>query len=337
MPIATETASLPVAGNAPPYRRVAGADPCPLCGAREGFRIGERDRAGAPLRTLLCAGCALVRSDPLPSSEEERRFYDGLYRERYKGGSRTRRRHCIRETLAALRRLRRLAPLLRPGMRILDVGCGGGFFPFVLSRAGFACEGLEPDPACVRFARSVLGLGSVRLGRVEELAAEGAYDLITLHHVLEHLREPLATLAALRRALRWGGRLVLEVPTLADPRKPWPRAFHRAHLFWWDLDTLALLAARSGFVLTRHALDPDTGHLGAELSPARTIETPAPPSPEAALARLLATARHAPRQRRAALRRSLLRAAELIGSLGPVSRRALCERLCAWHLGTPRA
>ncbi len=337
MSTATESARVsPAPAWAAAFPRRNGGQPCPLCGEREGYLIAERDRTGARLHTLLCAGCTLVRIDPLPSPEEERCFYEGLYRQSYKGGSRTRRRHCVRETLAALRRFRRLAPLLRPGMRLLDAGCGAGFFPFVLTRAGFACDGLEPDPHCVRFAQRVLGLRQVRLGRVEELVATDAYDLITLHHVLEHLRDPLTALTALRRALRPGGLLVLEVPTLADPRKPWPRAFHRAHLWWWASDTLALLAARSGFTLGRHSLDPDTGHLAAELIADRPPHAPPVPSPQAALARLHAAASKAPGRRRAAWRRSLLRIGELIGSLRPATRRGLCERLCARHLGALR-
>lgn len=305
---------------------------CRLCGAEEGYLIGERDREGRPLRTILCAGCTLIRTDPLPSLDEERRFYEGLYRERYKGGSRTRRRHCIRETLNALRRHERLSGLLFPGIRMLDVGCGPGFFPFVLAMAGYPCSGIEPDPACVRFAREELGLSSVRRGRVEELDERDAYDLITLHHVLEHLCDPLLALSVLRRALKPGGRLLLEVPTLADPRKPWPQAFHRAHLFWWDEATLRLAAARSGFALRCSTIEPDTGHLAAELVAAEVPRSPALPSPEPLLERLASTASHAPARKKAALRRSLLRAGEFFASLRPLSRRRLCERLCALHL-----
>ena len=57
---------------------------CPLCGSAEAAVAGLRDRQGRPLTTLLCLGCGLYRSDPLPSEEQLRAFYATQYRLEYK-------------------------------------------------------------------------------------------------------------------------------------------------------------------------------------------------------------------------------------------------------------
>lgn len=329
------------AAAAPPaFPRVLARTPCPLCGGGEGHRIAERDRRGAPLVTLLCSGCGLVRSDPLPDPEGERRWYEAAYRERYKGDARPRRRHCVRETLAAIRRLPRVRPLLREDSRVLDVGCGGGFFPYVLAWLGIRCEGIEPDRGHARFAREALRLEGVRAGALEELAPERRWTLITLHHVLEHLPDPAAALARLRALLPADGALLLEVPTLADRRRPWWRQFHRAHLCWWDERTLEALARRSGFRCESLVLEPLTGHLSALLRPAAPEPLAATRLGAHAAARLAALATApapAPGLRlRLGLRRLARRAGETALALLPLSRGRLCALLCRLCLGPRR-
>ena len=43
-----------------------------------------------------------------------------------------------------------LRPHVRPGARVLDVGCGFGSFLLRAREAGYAVAGIEPDAACVR-------------------------------------------------------------------------------------------------------------------------------------------------------------------------------------------
>jgi SAM-dependent methyltransferase len=51
--------------------------------------------------------------------------------------------------------LRLLEP--EPGARILDVGCGSGYFTRRLAAEGFAAIGLDPDPAMLAYARAHRG------------------------------------------------------------------------------------------------------------------------------------------------------------------------------------
>jgi len=52
----------------------------------------------------------------------------------------------------------------------------------------------------------------LRIARAELAAVNGKFDLITMHHVLEHLAEPVAALTLARERLRAGGRILVRIP-----------------------------------------------------------------------------------------------------------------------------
>jgi SAM-dependent methyltransferase len=112
---------------------------------------------------------------------------------------------------------RRRALLLsevRPGERVLDLGCGAGRFLGALERAGAEPVGVEIAQAAVERARvNVPGAdvrvvadgGSLPLGH-------GEVDLVWCSEVLEHVPDLAHLLLETRRVLRRGGRLLLTVP-----------------------------------------------------------------------------------------------------------------------------
>ncbi|MET4094426.1 class I SAM-dependent methyltransferase [Arthrobacter sp. UYCu712] len=94
--------------------------------------------------------------------------------------------------------LRQLRPLLRTGSAgtLLDIGCGGGDVPAMLSRwaarDGLRLEitGIDPDPRASRFAAARHTEASVafRQATAARLVQEGRrYDFVVSNHVLHHL------------------------------------------------------------------------------------------------------------------------------------------------------
>lgn len=95
--------------------------------------------------------------------------------------------------------------------RILDVGCGTGTMLGYLARYGQA-QGIDADEEAVRFCRE-RGVANVQLVTTPTLPFEdGAFDLITILDVLEHIDDDAGTLRELYRLLRPGGALLVSVP-----------------------------------------------------------------------------------------------------------------------------
>ncbi len=136
------------------------------------------------------------------------------------------------------------------GKRILDIGCGNGWFEAGAVKRGCRLAiGIDLDPgSLVSARREVPAAAFLRTGPPELPFTDGQFDLAVMWEVLEHLpkkREGECLLAA-RRALKPGGRLFLSTPKL-DPRAvlsdPAWYLGHRHYTRSKLLDTLA----RGGF------------------------------------------------------------------------------------------
>ncbi|HVM73380.1 MAG TPA: class I SAM-dependent methyltransferase [Candidatus Paceibacterota bacterium] len=98
------------------------------------------------------------------------------------------------------------------GKDVIDVGCGTGGFMDQIKRASHSISGIEPQ----EYVRKELITLGYEMYRVPEEAPESRFDIATLFHVLEHITDPLETLAATRKLLRPGGKIVIEVPHARD-------------------------------------------------------------------------------------------------------------------------
>src|SRR5882724_4619307 len=108
--------------------------------------------------------------------------------------------------------LRTILRYRRPPARVLELGCAHGGFVAVLRWAGFDATGLEISPWVVEFARKTFEV-PVLLGPVEEQdLAPASLDVIALMDVLEHLRDPVASMRHCLNLLRPDGILVIQTP-----------------------------------------------------------------------------------------------------------------------------
>jgi SAM-dependent methyltransferase len=235
--------------SAPPSQRT-----CHACGH------GER-RTLANVRgteIVQCTRCKLATWDWADFDFEA--FYDASYWQSENVGKGYANYFALADALAATNQKRlKLISRLRGGAanggssagKLLDAGCGPGFFVKAAHDAGYNATGVEVSQFAVDFARDELGL-NVCQGQVRSAdLPDGPFDVVTLWDVIEHLPDPAQAVADLGNALAPGGVLLLStgdvnslVAKLSGSR--WHLFTLPEHLWFFTPASLRTLLERAG-------------------------------------------------------------------------------------------
>ncbi len=221
---------------------------CILCGVTSRLPLIEQ----GPWRVHRCASCGLGVLDPRPDGEElkalyRQSYFDGHFGHGPEPGTSAMKRRLSQEE----HRLRFFRRFNRKG-RLLDMGCGMGYFPYACRLAGYDAQGFDLSGYSTAYAREVLGI-PVTVSTVEHASLDqGAFDIVTMWHFLEHSPDPQACLRLARHCLKPGGLLVADVPNHegTDARRmgdSWPQWDLPYHLYHFTPQTLLALLDRHGF------------------------------------------------------------------------------------------
>lgn len=153
------------------------------------------------------------------------------------------------------RRANALGRLFAQPGRVLDIGCGRALTLSMLKERGWQCIGTELSEELASLARLKLGIQVFTNPLLTqcEFAAE-SFDLITMYHVLEHVQDPMLTLAEVHRILKPGGILLVEVPNFESwqARMAKGKWFHLdtpRHLWHFGKPVLATVLRSKGFAV----------------------------------------------------------------------------------------
>lgn len=232
-------------------------DPCPLCGEREARLVArtpywwvwdqleaahgrpippavQSSLTPSPTADLVrCTGCALEYFTPHnPGGAEfyaelsrDEGYYDVVEKWEFTQASR----------------------LLRPGDAVLDVGCGDGVFLRSIEAAARRRVGLDANPWAVEKLRRD-GIEG-HCATIEAFAPEhrGAFDLVVMFQVIEHLSDVVPPVTAAATCVRPGGHLLISVPNRDRFRlghDPWDFPPH--HLSRWGPAQMEALGRLAG-------------------------------------------------------------------------------------------
>jgi SAM-dependent methyltransferase len=247
---------------------------CVLCGksARStvvrapDFEYGTVD----DVEIVRCAGCGHHYVDPVPAPDDVPRLYPPTYYTINPESPLFLRSMVYRVKIR--RDVERLARLVGGRVRsIVDLGCGDAVrLAAMAERLGGAPEAIGVDlqfsPAVQAFAAE-RGLRLLTLNLESDLAAlrDGGHDLVLMSQLLEHLRDPPATLARLATKLAPGGRIVIETPNLGGldytlfRRRYWGGYHLPRHFHLFDARSLRAAVERAGLRVVRAGFLPSPG------------------------------------------------------------------------------
>ncbi len=164
-----------------------------------------------------------------------------------------------------------LHPFVEDGA-LLEVGCGSGMYLGLMQALGWhRVVGVDFDAAAIARARAVFGIEAYAGDLAAAALPDGAFDAVSLSHTLEHVPDPVALLAEIRRVMKPSGQLAIVVPNLASTTA---RSFGP---FWNALDVprhvvdftprgLRTALRRAGFTATEIATTPRAAYQGALVS-----------------------------------------------------------------------
>jgi SAM-dependent methyltransferase len=237
---------------------------CPRCAqasARTRYDFGRE-------RIVQCLGCGLLYLDPWPTEADLRSVYGDSYfqnpvfldghNESLYGYADYIAERLIKQAdyVRVAREIRALLPGIETP-RLLEVGCGFGYFLDVAFEEGFSVTGLEFNEYAVARLRKKYAF-PVHSGALETTPlGVASFDAAALFDVIEHLRDPFGALDKLHQTLAPGGLLVISTmdaeslssrilgKRLEDFRRT------REHLFFFGRRTLIEVLDEHGFdVLT---------------------------------------------------------------------------------------
>ncbi len=109
----------------------------------------------------------------------------------------------------------------RPLARVLEVGPGSGIYLPLLSELAETVVASDIEAAFLERAREIAATRSNIEVVLDDIVAsrleDESFDLVLCSEVIEHIPEPAAALASMRRILRPGGRLLLSTPHRFSP------------------------------------------------------------------------------------------------------------------------
>ena len=176
-------------------------DICPLCKSAERVRFKTITRLGSDHEIVKCSSCEFVYAATVRFDTADHGEISTLY---WRFRSRHRQiRHLIHQHL-------------KPGSRVVEIGCGRGELGYIMKDDPYTYVGYEPADGLSKFGQEH-GVNIVHGFFRGETA--GSADAIIFDNVLEHVIDPQGLLADAISILRDGGLAIVIVPNRDDLRQ----------------------------------------------------------------------------------------------------------------------
>lgn len=231
---------------------------CPLCKSGLFLNHSEIKDYSISRETFFlcqCTTCKLIFTNPRPNVEEIGQYYDSEDYISHKDKS----RNLVQIIYKLVRKvtIRKKTQWLKKHVplqgRLLDIGCGTGYFLKEAQNKGWKVTGIEPNDT----ARKLSKQKGLKVFRALEKIEEGEkFDAITLFHVIEHVHEIRKTAKKLNNILNKDGRIFMAVPNHQSYDAKYYGKFWAAwdvprHLYHFDQESMNQMAEQYGWEIEK--------------------------------------------------------------------------------------
>ncbi len=98
--------------------------------------------------------------------------------------------------------------------KLLDIGAAKGEFLAAAKARGWEVFGVEPSENFTRYAKEKFGINVINSSLTDKIFPENSFDVVTLNMVLEHIDDPQGLFLVIKKVLKEGGLLYIEVPNM---------------------------------------------------------------------------------------------------------------------------
>jgi 2-polyprenyl-3-methyl-5-hydroxy-6-metoxy-1,4-benzoquinol methylase len=231
---------------------------CNLCGADDDMVVFARGVAQVH-QIVRCRRCGLMYANPQEHIDAEY-YANRRPNEVYDPAADENRQYYQKQVTQLPDNLRVLGVLnaaLPNKGKLLEIGSFVGLFLDRIKADGWKPVGLEPYRTAANYARSKFGLEVIDGILPQPALPDGMFDAVVMLHVIEHIPDPAANVAEVRRLLRPGGMLAVETPRFDSLL--FKILGHRersmqncpGHIYFFTETTLRRLLERNGFRVVR--------------------------------------------------------------------------------------
>ena len=224
---------------------------CIICQNHKPKTIASRTR-DSDHNVVQCTVCSHLQLYPLPKEKEESKFYDKDQQTKLLNKSFTLEDLQRRSEADTQRRIETLTNNFKSRQSLLDIGTGYGFFLDAAQNNGFETTGLEISRDRLKIAQKVTD-AAIWTFKIDGPNKTGKkFDIVTLFHVLEHIKNPIKLCNDLKTYLKKKGVLIIEVPNANDYllqiKKPYRNFYWQiAHISYFTPKTVTQVLRRAGY------------------------------------------------------------------------------------------
>lgn len=227
---------------------------CPVCSAsnlKNHKVVKDFSVSKESFNIMICENCNFQFTNPRPDANEIGKYYqsDEYISHSDKANSPINFIYKVarKYALASKRKLINTIAKHKKG-RILDYGCGTGYFLETMKENGWKTYGIEPNDQARELAKSKSKVKE----KIDDLNLKNKkFDIITLWHVLEHIHDINNTIKILKTILKEKGKIIVAVPNIESYeqtvfQEEWAAYDVPRHLYHFSQETMKTLMLKHG-------------------------------------------------------------------------------------------